>query len=143
MRAARRDEDDPRKIVDAFARRWRESGAIDIRADIEVTAGELPRETEELFARVLREALRNIELHSGARGVSVELRRRGAAARLDILDDGVGFDTSAPTPGHYGVEGMRERARLAGASLDIVSAPGKGTRVTLAAPILEGESRGS
>lgn len=130
MRAERRGEDDWQDIVDAFAARLRETRQIDLRADI-AAAGDMPRETRELFTRVLREAMRNVELHSGARRVSIDLRRRGSGFELDILDDGVGFDPDAPAPGHYGVTGMRERARLAGAKLEIVSAVGRGARVTL------------
>jgi len=147
MRAAREEENDLRQIVAMFARRSRNGPrtdrGVDIQSEILVSPGELTRQTEELLARVLREALRNIELHSGARRVSVGLRREGQAVRLDILDDGVGFDPSAPAPGHFGVAGMRERAALAGATLDIASAPGEGTRVTLTAPIAEKEAERS
>jgi signal transduction histidine kinase len=55
-------------------------------------------------------------------------------ARLTIADDGAGFDPAAPAPGHFGVAGMRERAALAGAKLEIDSAPGRGARIVLDAP---------
>jgi signal transduction histidine kinase len=84
---------------------------------------------------VLREALRNIELHAGARRVDIELRREDDAVRLDIRDDGVGFDPARPASGHFGLVGMKERAASIGATLDIVSAPGGGTRLSLRAPI--------
>jgi signal transduction histidine kinase len=140
MREARREDDDLGTIVETFARRSHGGGRVDIRAELSPGVGDLPRETEELMARVLREALRNIELHAGARRVEVELSRQGETVRLGIRDDGVGFDPLAPTPGHYGVAGMRERARLAGATLDIASAPGEGTQVTLMAPIKDTKS---
>jgi len=133
MRAARREEDDPRRIVEAFARRSPEDRSVDIHADIASDIGDPPAETAEALGRVLREALRNVELHSGARRVTIDLRRDGNALRLDIVDDGVGFDPSAPAPGHYGLIGMKERAASIGATLDIASAPGRGTRVTLLA----------
>jgi signal transduction histidine kinase len=135
MRAARREEDDPRRIVEAFARRSPKDRSVDIHADLAADIGDPPPETAEALGRILRETLRNIELHSGARRVLVELRRDANALRLDIVDDGVGFDPSAPAPGHYGLIGMKERAASIGASLDIASAPGRGTRVTLRAPI--------
>lgn len=137
MREARREENNLRAIVDAFAARMREN-AIDIDAQFNVDSRELSRETEELFARVLREALRNVELHSGAQRLVVALHREGDALRLTVRDDGVGFDPSAPTPGHYGVAGMHERARLMGATLEVVSAAGAGTTVTLTAAIGKG-----
>jgi len=131
-REERRDMYDLRRIVDAFGDRV---GDLSITMDFDFPSAELSRETEQLFAAVLREALRNIELHAGARRVRISLRRAAPDARLFVEDDGTGFDPSASTPGHFGVTGMRERARLAGAALAIDSAPGRGTRVTLTAPL--------
>jgi NarL family two-component system sensor histidine kinase YdfH len=50
-----------------------------------------------------------------------------------VGDDGVGFDPDAAfdQPGHYGLLGMRERARLAGGALTVESVPGAGTRVKI------------
>lgn len=134
MRAARAEGVDLRRIVDEFAAR---ATGTEVVAEISVEEGALPRETEQLFGAVLREALRNVELHAGARSVRVALRKEGSTARLDVIDDGAGFDPSASTPGHFGVAGMRERARLAGVTLGLESARGKGARVTLIAPVGE------
>ncbi|MCC3245595.1 histidine kinase [Methylocystis sp. WRRC1] len=130
-REERRDLYDLRRIVDGFSERM---GDIAVTVEFGFPSAELPRETEQLFAAVLREALRNIELHAGARRVRVALAKDAGGTRLLVEDDGTGFDPSAPTPGHFGVTGMRERARLGGATLVLDSAPGKGTRVTLSAP---------
>ena len=133
MREARREENELRALVDAFAGQRREN-ALAVECAMGFESSELSREMEEVFARVLREALRNVELHSGATRVRVELSRDAKGARLTVEDDGAGFDPKVPTPGHFGVAGMRERARLGGATLEIESAPGAGTRVTLTAP---------
>jgi PAS domain S-box-containing protein len=126
-RAARREEVDLRAIAEAFEARWRDVAmTLDFAAAAPLAPG-----TETLFAAVLREALRNIELHAGARRVRVALSVERAGAALLIEDDGAGFDPKAPAPGHFGLAGMRERAALAGATLDIASAPGKGTRIAL------------
>jgi signal transduction histidine kinase len=50
---------------------------------------------------------------------------------LEVSDDGVGFDTSLPRPGHYGLRGIQEQAALIGARLQVLSEPGQGTRVLL------------
>ena len=50
---------------------------------------------------------------------------------LIIQDDGIGFDPSKETSGHFGLVGMRERAELVGGTLKIESEKGKGTRVVL------------
>lgn len=133
MRLDRREDNDLRRIVDDFAAR---AGGLTVLTEFACDSAALPREIEQLFAVILREALRNIDLHAGARRVRVALAKDAQSARLIVEDDGVGFDPSAEAPGHFGVTGMRERARLAGALLGVDSAPGRGVRVTLMAPFL-------
>jgi signal transduction histidine kinase len=87
--------------------------------------------------RIAQEALSNISRHSGAANAVVEWSVdpvRGALLR--IADDGNGFDPDAATPGHFGLESMRSRAREIGARLEIASTAGNGAelRVELAAP---------
>jgi signal transduction histidine kinase len=53
---------------------------------------------------------------------------------LDVLDDGVGFETDQLFPGHLGLKSMRERATRLHGSLEIDSVPGSGTRVTVRIP---------
>jgi signal transduction histidine kinase len=61
---------------------------------------------------------------------------------LEISDDGVGFDSSLdPGATHHGLANMRARAEAVGGELDIRSAPGSGTRVTLTLPPHDGGSR--
>lgn len=136
IRVSRREENDLRVIVAQFAARCSDE-AMKIESEFNFKGRELPREAEELFAQVLREALRNIELHSGAQRVRVSFLREERAARLIVWDNGVGFDPDAATPGHFGVDGMWERARGAGATLTIDSARGGGTLVTLVATLAD------
>ena len=95
----------------------------------------LPSETAEVLSRILREALRNIELHACARRVDIDMREQDGAVHLDISDDGVGFDPARPAAGHFGLVGMKERAAAINATLDIVSAPGEGAHLSLRAPL--------
>lgn len=90
------------------------------------------------FYRIAQEALSNVARHAGATRAGVALRFTPASTRLTVSDDGSGFavtqDFSAlAAAGHYGLVGMRERAQAAGARLEIASAPGKGTRLTVEA----------
>ncbi|WBJ99194.1 sensor histidine kinase [Methylocystis parvus] len=124
-RAARRENVDLRGVAKEFEAR-RTDIVLTLDFDAETP---LAPETETLFAAVLREALRNIELHAGAKRVSISMKSSEAGAEMTIEDDGAGFDPQTPTPGHFGVAGMRERAALAGATLEMESAPGKGTRI--------------
>jgi signal transduction histidine kinase len=93
--------------------------------------GDLSPEAETTFYRITQEALNNVIKHAHASRVDVILERRGAAVVLVIEDDGVGFDPADRATGSrgIGIAGMRERASLSGATLEIESAPGKGTTV--------------
>jgi two-component system, NarL family, sensor histidine kinase UhpB len=89
--------------------------------------------------RVAQESLSNASRHAKAQHVEVTLTRLPSQIVLEVTDDGVGFNpTAAPAEdGHRGLGllGMRERMRMIGGELTIVSAPGRGTQVRAQAPI--------
>ncbi len=97
----------------------------------------------EQAARAVAEALTNVARHAQARQVWVQLHGCTAPAQtpglaIEVRDDGCGFDPAAQAaPGHYGLLGLRERARLAGGVLEIASAPRQGTTVRLCLPLAE------
>ena len=99
-------------------------------------AGSVADERGEILFRMAEEVLRNIERHAGAREVEVRLRaaQGDGSVVLTISDDGIGFDPDLERPGHFGLTGLREQAALIGAQLEITSAPGAGTRVTVTLP---------
>ncbi|MEI2699082.1 MAG: GAF domain-containing sensor histidine kinase [Microthrixaceae bacterium] len=103
----------------------------ELRIQVEADRGErLPMLQEREMWRVAQEALANVERHSNATAVRVVWRCDGERALIDITDNGIGFDQQkAGRIDSYGVLGMRERASSIGATLEIVSAPGRGTRV--------------
>jgi DNA-binding NarL/FixJ family response regulator/signal transduction histidine kinase len=83
--------------------------------------------------RVVREALVNARRHSGARHVRVRASGSRSELRVEVEDDGRGFDMTAK--GKSGITGMRERAALHGSELEIRAAPGRGTLVGLTVPV--------
>jgi len=98
-----------------------------------LVAGKLSRDAELTFYRVAQEALNNVVKHAGASRVDVMLDSSDHSVVLIVEDDGVGFDSAdaqAVEKG-FGLVGMRERAALIDATLQIESAPGKGTAVYL------------
>jgi signal transduction histidine kinase len=109
----------------------------------EPAAAGLANERAETVFRIAEEALRNVERHARAQHLTLRLgaasapdARRddpGAAQglRLEITDDGVGFDPGVPRPGHYGLRGIEEQAALIGARLELHSRPGQGTRIVV------------
>ena len=84
---------------------------------------------------VAREALANVARHAEARAAELDLSDDGAAFRLEVVDDGRGFDPStSPSAGHHGLENMRKRAARLGGVLEVASQEGRGTRIILTLP---------
>jgi signal transduction histidine kinase len=97
-----------------------------------VMAGQDPdltlEEAQTLF-RIAEEALSNVERHAAAREVKVRLACGSDRIDLVVLDDGLGFDPASVDADRYGLTGMRERAALIGATLDVRSRDGVGTEI--------------
>jgi len=97
------------------------------------TRSPLPSAVEEQLFRIASEALTNVRRHARARDVDVTLTRKGREIRLTIADDGTGFARRTRTGG-FGIDGMRERARLLGGRLVVRSRPGGGTQIIAVVP---------
>jgi signal transduction histidine kinase len=96
-----------------------------------------PLDREEALFRITQEALHNVIKHASAHHVRISLGKNRNHIRLQISDDGVGFDTAAVTPyshGHYGLHTMRERAEALGGTCRVSSRPHHGTRVDVNIP---------
>jgi two-component system sensor histidine kinase UhpB len=92
----------------------------------------LDHETELVLYRVAQESLTNAARHADAERLEVGLAHAEGAVTLTVADDGRGIEAAHEGAG---IRGMRERALLVGAALDISSAPGAGTRIRLTAPL--------
>lgn len=97
---------------------------------------------EVALLRTAQSALANVRGHAGAQRVVVTLADVGDGVRLDVVDDGVGFDASrwsAKRPhrgdGGYGLRAMRARLRELGGDLDVESAPGDGVALSASLPL--------
>jgi signal transduction histidine kinase len=88
--------------------------------------------------RVAGEAVRNALKHAEAQQIEVEIRYDDEQLRLRVRDDGKGMDAKFLNedglPGHFGLRGMRERAKLLGGKLTVWSDLGSGTEVELGIP---------
>ena len=93
----------------------------------------LPAAVEWDLYRVAQEALNNVLKHARANRVLVALEATGGWVRLEVADDGVGFESTDPGSG-LGLIGMRERAEHLGAILRVESTPGAGTRIVVEVP---------
>jgi PAS domain S-box-containing protein len=116
-------------------------GRLDLSVDLDPLPACIGKDTALCLFRVAQEALNNVTRHSGGRAASVALKPMDGGLLLAVRDDGVGFDPASPaTRRSLGLASMRERLRLANGTLDIESAPGRGTAVIAWVPA-EGEAR--
>ncbi len=93
--------------------------------------------------RCVAEGLANVARHAQATRASISVANGGGEVVVELSDDGVGFDASftEERDGHYGLLGLRERARLAGGRLEVSSAPGGGTTLRLLVPVAQAGPR--
>jgi len=94
---------------------------------------ELSRSQEIVLLRGAQEALTNVRRHASASGVVLRVSRVSDVVAVHVEDDGVGF-SPADVPG-IGLAGLRDRAAEVGGAVDVASAPGRGTRVTVRVPV--------
>jgi signal transduction histidine kinase len=103
---------------------------VEIALDLEAELEREPSRDRELL-RIAQEAINNSLRHARATQLAVRLHRADGRVRLEVEDDGVGFDPSARRlrATHLGLTSMEERTERIGGRLEISSAPGSGTKV--------------
>jgi len=109
-------------------------------ADGLTVAGLKPAAARHILS-IIKEALNNVQKHAGAKNISIVIGSDGTGIRVEIADDGRGFDLAQlekkPSQG-LGLNIMKERAAEIGGRLTVDSAPAKGTRIVLSAPLQGG-----
>ena len=106
---------------------------IEYHTDITIPS-DLPKDISILLFRIAQETLVNAIKHSKATNLTLSISYHHHVIRLDILDNGVGFDSKAIEPG-IGLSSIRDRAEAFNATLEIDSAVGQGTRTTVTVPV--------
>jgi PAS domain S-box-containing protein len=119
------------------------SGGMKIEFRSRVEFERLDSIVENAIFRIVQECLANACKHSGSESARIELAQSDRHLRIEIQDWGKGFTVDEAGDGCYGLEGVRERVRLLGGSVEIQSAPGAGTRITVELPLLPTKSRDS
>ncbi|MDQ3945669.1 MAG: GAF domain-containing protein [Actinomycetota bacterium] len=111
-------------------------GLPGVEPEVEVSSTSLAPHVETALFRIAQEALQNVARHAQATWVRVSLTEDPAAGvvRLEVADDGIGFDPSTRRPDAYGLAGMAERAALTGGRLEVASRSGGGTTVAVTVP---------
>jgi len=122
------------QALGAEVKRFESATGLTCELDIHLK-GELPQPVIETGLRIVSEALTNVARHAQASYACVQVEETETQLCLEIRDDGQGFDPKAVKAGHYGLLGMRERARLVGGTLNVSSEQGQGTKVKAWLPV--------
>jgi two-component system, NarL family, sensor histidine kinase DevS len=134
------DELGVKPAIESLARQLSDRSGIDIDVDLEFSSDRLPSELEATIYRLVQESANNAIKHSEPAKVTITVRQTEAAVTVDVADDGSGFDPETAERS-FGLVGMQERVALAGGSLEIDSAPGKGSRVRAELPLISSPER--
>ncbi|MEM0964299.1 MAG: ATP-binding protein, partial [Bacteroidota bacterium] len=126
-----------RAAVDRFSETYPE---VQIDLDLAVTGRRWPASIQHAAVRIVQEALSNAGRHAEASALKVRLAEAGEHAIVEVADDGVGFDTGVSAVdhvrgGHFGLAGLRERAAGLDGTVEVASAPGRGTRILARLPL--------
>jgi two-component system sensor histidine kinase UhpB len=137
LRPAALDDHGLVPAIDAQLKRFSARTGVEVRFRPDGDPATLGDDVQTALYRTTQEALANVSRHAGATCVEVELDVNGDGAELRVRDDGAGFDPGqvasrgSETGTGLGLKGMAERARLVGGEVEVMSAPGGGTTVTL------------
>jgi len=129
-----------RSLADALrliAASQAEGRAVRIRVETEGAQRPLPDSIAGNLLLFAQETLTNALKHAQAREIAIRLAFTEEGIRLAIEDDGLGFDlerAAGPKEGHFGLQGMRERIKRLGGTLEIHTAPRQGTRLSAQVP---------
>jgi len=114
----------------------RARAGLDVEFSYSVPFDRLASPLEHAVFRIVQEALTNAERHSGSDKVRIRLVRWGDLVRVEVEDQGIGFDPGKLPPGRFGVRGIQKRAELLGGRAVIRSRAGEGTRVIVELPLV-------
>jgi two-component system, NarL family, sensor histidine kinase UhpB len=117
----------------ALTNSLRDAAGLNVDRRIDPALPVLEPEAELVLYRVAQEALTNVVRHAGCTEARLALRRAEGRVELEVVDSGKGFAAEV-VPEGAGIRGMRERALLIGAELEVESAPAAGTLVRLRCP---------
>lgn len=130
-----------------LAEEWSEEIQVGARVNVEGDSCQLLPETEVALLRIAQEALANIRKHANASRAVLTLSYMDDLVFLDVSDDGMGFDPTAPKPkmhpqdaGGFGLVAIRERVEQLGGQLMVESTLGRGTTLTVELPTALGSA---
>jgi len=118
--------------IDSILEKVSESTKINFHVCIDELSNIFSKTEEINFYRIVQECINNIVKHSKATDVFIDITKDTDSVLMKISDNGIGFDApKSPVNNGFGITGIRERARIMGAKLDISSSPSVGTSIKL------------
>lgn len=137
LRSQMLDNNDLASALDAMSKQL--STGADIQVTLEVLGAKrrLPEAIENHLLRIAQEAVANAIRHARPRRVEVQLVFEAGSVALTVRDDGCGFVPGKPSVArnsHFGLTGMRERAKALNGTLEVESTPNRGTMITVEVP---------
>lgn len=123
-----------------YAKEFQNRTGISVNLDLGPMKQELPLSVKKNLYRIVQEALTNVRRHAKANEVDIRLQTAEEHLELSIVDNGQGFNVqealdTAQSEKRFGLLGIQERAYLMGGSLDIESAPGRGSALRVVLPL--------
>jgi len=118
--------------INQFVDALNQSNKIKIRVEDSGLKERLPKDMEIIVYRIVQESLTNVIRHAQATRAIVKISAQNHTLRIEISDNGVGFDPALPSdPSHLGLLGMRERVQMVNGHLSIESEPNQGTKIVV------------
>lgn len=128
-----RDSDfDLNQALAALLEQLRQTSTLKV--DWKVNLPNLPVYQSYQIYCLVKEALMNVQKHAKASHIQFSAHQTAQGITLDLVDDGIGFDTSAVTPG-FGLQGMMERVQLLGGQFDLQTKIAQGTHIHIMLPL--------
>lgn len=130
-----------------FAHDFEERTKVRTRVDIHGKEMRLPSGMEVAIFRLVQEAFTNVAKHAEATSVTLDITYQSQMVKITIQDNGKGIpmdimQARLSEGSHFGLIGMQERVQLLEGRMDIESAPGAGTKITMLIPIKDEERKG-
>jgi signal transduction histidine kinase len=143
LRPQQVDTTDVGGLLAALAEQVRQNQVFHVTVGLPDEPIELPAHARGELLHIAREALSNTARHARAAEARISLRRSGDELRLELADDGIGFDPRQPPPrGHHGLANMRDRAEALGGSFELASGS-DGTTIIVRVPLADQRAIGA
>jgi signal transduction histidine kinase/ligand-binding sensor domain-containing protein len=125
-------------LLDQIAKQVNHLSHVPVRFEASGKPATLDGIVEHVVLMVAREAVYNAVRHGQPHQVKIKVHFEGKAMRMEVIDDGIGFDPKEPLAedgAHFGLVGMRERIENVGGRFEVISEKGKGTRIWVEVPV--------